>query len=72
MQLLEGTQELRVGSLVGTGLATLSIGVLQLGVAISLASLIFSGPLSSGAGRASVGFIGALRSCPPSLASGAV
>lgn len=38
-------------------LAALAIGVLQLGVAISLAALIFSGPLGEGAGRAAAGFM---------------
>lgn len=39
------------------GLAAVAIGVLQLGVTISLAALIFSGPLSAGAGRAAAGFV---------------
>lgn len=38
-------------------LAAAAIGVLQLGVAISLAALVFSGPLSDGAGRAAAGFV---------------
>ena len=38
-------------------LAAAAIGVLQLGVTISLAALIFSGPLSPGAGRAAAGFV---------------
>ena len=38
-------------------LAALAIGVLQIGVAISLATLIFSGPLSDGAGRAAASFL---------------
>lgn len=37
--------------------AAIAIGVLQLGVAISLAALIFSGSLNDGAGRASAGFV---------------
>jgi len=43
--------------LVSTLLAAAAIGTLQIGVAVSLAALIFSGPLSDGAGRASAGFI---------------
>lgn len=35
----------------------MAIGVLQLGLTISLAALIFSGPLSAGAGRAAAGFV---------------
>jgi len=38
-------------------LAALAIGVLQLGVAISLATLIFTGPLADGAGRAAASFL---------------
>ena len=38
-------------------LAAAAIGVLQLGVTISLAALIFSGPLTPGAGRAAAGFV---------------
>lgn len=45
------------GALVSTLLAAAAIGTLQIGVAVSLAALIFSGPLSDGAGRASAGFI---------------
>lgn len=44
-------------NLLSTALASAAIGTLQLGVAVSLAALIFSGPLSAGAGRASLGFI---------------
>lgn len=43
--------------LVATVLAAAAIGTLQIGVAVSLAALIFSGPLSDGAGRASAGFV---------------
>ena len=39
------------------GLTGAAIGVLQLGVTISLAALIFSGPLGAGAGRAAAGFV---------------
>jgi len=42
---------------VANALAAAAIGVLQLGVAISLAALIFSGPLSQGSGRAAAGFV---------------
>jgi len=38
-------------------LATIAIGVLQIGVAVSLAALVFAGSLSPGVGRASVAFI---------------
>jgi SulP family sulfate permease len=38
-------------------LAAAAIGVLQIGVAISLAALIFAGPIEAGAGRAAAGFV---------------
>jgi hypothetical protein len=38
-------------------LAAAAIGVLQLGVTLSLAALIFSGPLALGGGRAAAGFV---------------
>jgi len=42
---------------VTNALAAASIGVVQLGLAISLAALIFAGPLNAGAGRAASGFL---------------
>jgi len=38
-------------------LAAAAIGTLQIGVAVSLATLVFVGPLSAGAGRGAAGFI---------------
>lgn len=42
---------------IATLLAAAAIGTLQMGVAVSLAALIFTGPLAPGAGRASAAFI---------------
>jgi len=44
-------------SKLSNAMAAAAIGVLQLSVAISLAALIFAGPISSGAARASAGFV---------------
>jgi len=44
-------------SVVAELLAALAIGVLQMGVAVSLAALVFSGTLAPGVGRASVAFV---------------
>jgi len=49
-------------------LTAAALGVLQIGVAISLAALVFSGPLAPGAGRAAAGFV--LGTCIVSLIVG--
>lgn len=44
-------------SYLSQALAAFAIGVLQMGVAVSLAALVFSGTLATGVGRAAVAFI---------------